>query len=123
MSWDVVVKLLSMLIIAEGIFFIFKPAILRKVLGFFYSTEAIYTAAAIKVIFGAIFLIAATSCSRPWLVILFGAMLALAGVYAFVAEQTVIRKILDFFTKRGDGVSRLWAVVEIIIGFLLLWAA
>ncbi len=123
MNMQMVVKILSILVIIEGLIFIIRPGFLRSAIGWFKEGDFLFLPAVIKIALGIVLLIAATSCTRTWLIIVLGLLLCAAGLLNFTVKKEKLISIINFFYNLGPVGLRITAVCEIIFGLLLLYGA
>ncbi len=115
-----IVKLLSIAIIIYGCLLMLRPGILKKVLEYIKEGNRAYIASGIKAVVGIFFMIAASKCSIPWIILFFGALAALSGIAAFVIKKKVMVQILEWAEKKP---VRAVGVIALIMGVLLALAA
>ena len=87
-----VIWILGAVIILEGVVFLIRPDFFAKVISFFARSKMIYLAAVIRVVLGPIFLVYATRCKIPSVIITFGVLMLIgaAGNESIANNSAVI---------------------------------
>lgn len=117
-----VIWILGAVIILEGIIFLIKPGFLVKLISFFMRGKMIYTAAVARAILGPIFLIYATQCKIPSVIIIFGILLLIGAAVLLLVKLEKIKTMLNWWTKRPVWALRTLAVAAVMIGTLIVIA-
>jgi uncharacterized protein YjeT (DUF2065 family) len=115
-------KIVAILIIIDGIVILFRPDLLKKYCQLFSQGARIYIAAVFKAVIGAILLFGASGCKVPWVIILFG-VLALAGAVFIVIAPQKARAIAGWFATKNNTTLRLFSIIYMLIGALLVYSA
>ena len=89
-----IIFILGLAILVWGIVFLIKPDISKRMIRFWAFSRLILFGAIIKLAVGILFLVAATQCNVPWLIVVFGLIACLQGI-AFLAMQQKKRKDLE----------------------------
>lgn len=115
-------KLVGIVLSVFGVVMIVKPQTAKSMLGFAEEGKRVFGIAIARIIAGLILIFAARSCMMPWLVMLIGIIITLAGILIFVlGEDRVKAKIAEFKTKPNTFIRKV-AIVPLAVGLLLLWA-
>ncbi len=117
------VKLLGIFIVGFGVAYFIKPGIIKQYMAFWKSKKRLYLGAALALLIGIIFLLAASQCKWQGFIVVFGILSIIKGIWLFVISQNKAISILDWWAKRPVGFLRGHAVLAIIIGILLIYAA
>jgi len=118
-----VVWVIGALFVLEGVVFLVKPQICRKVLEFFVQDKLLYVPGAVRVFFGVIFLIYGRSCSIPAIIIVFGIVLLVLGVAGFTIGLERQKAIVNWGQQKSATVLRLMAIVVILLGAIVVYSA
>jgi hypothetical protein len=115
-------KIIGMIITVAGVVFLLHPKSAKKLLGFWEEGKRVYGLAAIRLVVGAILLLAARECMVPWLVVVFGALAVIGGVVilAFGVENS--KGIIAHWKAKPDNFFRKISFIPLVMGLLLLWA-
>ena len=114
-----VIWILGAIIILEGVVFLIRPDFFAKVISFFARSKMIYLAAVIRAVLGPIFLVYATRCKIPSVIITFGVLMLIGAVILFLVKPEKIKPMLIWWTQRPPWALRTVAVVALIIGTLI----
>ena len=120
MNW--LLKIVAILIILDGIVLLFRPDFLKKYIEVFTKGNRIYIAAIIKAVFAAIFLFGASGCKIPPVIILLG-ISALGGAVFIVIKPQKARAMAEWFAARNNTTLRLFSIIYILVGALLVYSA
>ncbi len=118
-----IVKLVSIAIIVYGCLIILRPDTLKKVIEKAKEGNLIYIASGVKGVIGLLFLIAAASCSVPWIIRFFGALSIFGAIVAFVIKRSVIVSIMDWVEKQPARFNYYYGILALLMGVLMALAA
>lgn len=79
--------------------------------------------AGIRILTGVVFLLAAPDTRMPTLIRVLGGLFILAGVTIPLLGAEQIDKLAGWWLARSDNVLRFWALVAMVFGGLIVWAA
>lgn len=82
-----------------------------------FSIMAVFRAA-----IGVIMLVWARSCYRPVVIVVIGILAISGGVFMIVAPRSRTQKMIQWFLARPLWIHRLWGIVAVIFGLLVIWA-
>ncbi|MFC1708572.1 hypothetical protein ACFL2J_00735 [Candidatus Omnitrophota bacterium] len=116
------VKLMGIIVMVFGVVYFVKPNLMKKMASFFAKDKWIYVGGILSFIIGIVFLRAASQCAISWLVILLGLLAILKGVLVFVLGQQKIKSLLDKLNKKTLKTLRIYALVKITVGVILIYA-
>lgn len=120
MDW--LLKIISILIILDGIILVFKPALFKKFFEIIGGGKMIYFATILKTIVGTIFLFGASKSKLPIVFVIAG-ILALAGAVFIVLQPKKAKAIGQWFASKNIIVLRLLAVIYLLIGAFLMYSS
>lgn len=102
---------------------VFAPGRLMGVLGAGSSRGRLWLAIGIRVVLGAVFLIAAPQCRNPLVMRVLGivALIAAAALPFLGAER--LDGMVKWWGARSNAVTRTWAVVALAFGAFLIYTA
>ncbi len=121
MNW--LPKIVAILIVIDGIVILFRPDLLKKYCQIFCQGATIYLAALLKALVGAAFLFSSPGkCNIPAVIITFG-ILALAGAVFIVIMPQKARAMAGWFAARNNTTLRLFSIIYLLIGALLVYSA
>jgi uncharacterized protein YjeT (DUF2065 family) len=114
--------LTGLLIAALGVGIVLRPALLTGMLKFIHTPPALYLVGVIRAVLGVIFLVWARSCNHPGVIITLGILMICGGAFLFLTPKARLNRIIDFFLRRPDWIRRVWGLVAIAFGTLIIWA-
>jgi hypothetical protein len=112
----------GVLLIIQGLLGILAPDVFVGVVRLFQSPSMIYVAAALRIAIGSVLLCAVTGSRLPMFLRIFGALIVIGGVLTPFVGVQFAHTILAFWSSRGPGLVRLFALVSLVLGLLTLYA-
>lgn len=117
------VKLIGIVMVVLGAIYLAKPAIMKKYMHYWMKDNRIYLGGAISLVFAIIFLRAANLCSIPWFVVLMGIISLVKAVCLFGFGPKKVKPWMEQLANKPVGTLRTFALMPLIIGVLLIYAA
>lgn len=117
------VKLVGILVVVMGAIYFVKPDVVKKVMHFWMKDNRLYLAGVLNVLVGIIFLLSASVCLIPWIVVIFGVLSLIKGILAFALGPKKVASFADQIVKKPVKTLRVFAVIALAIGVLLIYAA
>ena len=114
--------ILSLGVAALGVLGVISPPRLLRVIRRFESRAGLYAAAAFRVVLGGALVLAAPASRAPEVVRLLGLIIIAAGLLTPLFGVERLRRILDWWSRRGAAFMRVWAGVALAVGLLLAYA-
>jgi len=118
---SIVVAIIGLLIFLIGVAILISPATLRRLIHHFLKKEWLYGVTALRIIFGILFIIAAPDTRAPTFILVLGIIFILAGVAIPLTGTERIHRMAKWWLERSDTTLRLWAIVSVILGAVILW--
>ena len=115
------VKLLGVVIVVMGLIFGIKPEIFQRYVKFWNSRKRIVAGGFISLLFGIIFLLAASSCRVPAVIIIFGIWAIIKGIILFVITEKKLNAYLEWWLKKPLSVIRIVGIISLVFGILIIW--
>ena len=119
----VFVTVLGIVLLGVGLTVLVSPRTLRRAVATFVSPATVPLFAIVRIGFGILLVIASADTRLPVFVWAFGMLLILAGVALPILGVQRTLKITKRWQARPDGSLRGWALLAILFGALLVWAA
>ena len=116
------VKLIGILIVVLGIVRVVSPGTAKQMVAFLKEGKRIYGAGSLRLLFGLIFLLAASGCRIPGSILFFGMVFLLNGVLIFFLGLERIHKVLEWHMKKSKTILRFYAIITIVVGGLILYS-
>jgi len=117
------VKLFAIAIILWGCYIIYKPEILKKVIGWVKEKNNIYIVGGLRAVVGVLLLLFASSCRVPWIVFLLGSIAILSGVLIYILKKETLFKIIEWMENLKKKQLYTMATIVIVIGIVIALAA
>jgi len=106
-----------------GVIYLAKPATMKKFATYWMKDNRIYAGGVISVVIALVLFRAAGLCSTPWFVVLAGIMSLAKGACAFFLGPKKIKPWIQKLMEKQIGTLRTIALIPLIIGILLIYAA
>ena len=117
------IKFIGLVVVTQGFLYVLRPQLLKSVLNFFAQGNRIYLAAAIRIALAVLFFIGATHCRIGWLIIAIGVATLISGIMMLTLTTNQFKKILNWFQRQSFLFIRLLAVLAIVFGAIIVYAA
>ena len=117
-----IVWLIGALMAVTGIAALFKPVWMRQMLILVNKGRLVYAVAAVKIVIGVIFLILATQCRMPKVIIALGILTAGGSILFCLLPFAKIRRFMNWWIARPLWLYRVWGVAATLVGGLILYA-
>lgn len=118
------VKILGILIVSLVIILLIRPELMKRMLEYVLKEPVfIYVAAVVRILIGSFLLLAASQCKIPIIILILGLLILAAGIFIFFVGQNRAKAMLTWVIEKTPTVHRLFAIVALIIGALLIYAA
>lgn len=118
----ILAKLIGIYIIIMGIILLVSPKTIKRFVAFFGQGKRIYLAGILRLAFGVILLLAASRCRLVGIVVTLGILTIIGGILVFVLGIERVRALLKWWDKRSPQVIRLFGLVVIAVGALLIYS-
>ena len=118
----VLVKLFGIFVLIFGIAIAIKPLIINNYLSFCKKDNYLKIGGIIAILFGIVFLIAASGCRLAWLITILGIWSIIKGVLLLVISKEKLSAYLDWWQSKPSLVLRILGVITIIFGGLLIYS-
>ena len=117
-----IVKAMGILITAMGCLYLVKPDTIKQWLKFWQNSKRLYIGAFISLLFGIIFLLAASQCKIPAVALILGILSLVKAVMLAVAQKSIIAYI-GWWLAKDVKILRFIAIFAIIMGVLVIYSA
>ncbi len=117
-----VVRIVGVVLALMGVIFVIHPLLVRKLWAFFIVGKRIYLAALIRVILGVLFLLAASACRLPIVIIVIGILMLAAAVLIVSLKKETIDAMINYWLSKPLIVVRLISLVLIAFGALIVYS-
>lgn len=115
--------IVGLIILIFGVAVLIKPLFTKKLFHFIAKGRRIYIVGILRIVLGVLFLIGALSCDYYGIIIFFGILFCIAGLPIFIMKFEKIKAILNWFDQKPVSFMRLVAILAMLIGALIAYAA
>ena len=119
---SLIVVLVGLLMIGTAIALLLSPGGLKSFIHKILGPRWLPLVSALRIAVGLLFVLAAPHTRLPMLIWLFGIVAIVAGIIILFLGSTRTQLIANWWLKRSDSALRLWALVALLFGALLVWA-
>ena len=117
-----VAQFIGITIIFIGGIIMVQPETLQKVLAFWNVGYRLYLAAVLRFIFGVIFIGASSEGRSPIILLTLGIVFILSAVIFVVIRLDQWKRLISQFLEKPVLFFRLWSLVALLIGSLIVYA-
>jgi len=119
----VVIQIIGIIIILVGILYFLRPGFMKTIMEFFKKGKRIYFAGVIRFALAIVFFLAARECDITWVIVVFGILFIISGMLIFMLRLERLKSIIDWYQKRSILLLRVFALITLAIGAIILYAA
>ena len=119
----IIVRIFGTLVVVLGIIMVFNPDFMRQFMRFLKQGNRIYGIGVFRILFGILFLLAASEARLVGVMIALGILALIGGTLIFLLGRDKVRSILDWWDRRPQLVLRLWGLLAVAIGSLIIYSA
>jgi hypothetical protein len=117
-----VAVVLSLCVAALGALGLLAPQRLVRIVRSFETPVGLYATAAVRLVFGAALVFAASGSRAPLTIWILGMVIFIAGLILPVVGLERLRRLMDWWLARGPVFARVWGAVALVFGLLLAYA-
>lgn len=118
----ILVKLIGIVIIGIGIILLLNPKAINQIIACCQKGKRLYIAGILRILIGVIFLLTASQCRLPGIVLVLGILILITGILIFILGLERVKSILNWWNKGMPLVIRLIGLVTLAIGALLIYS-
>ena len=117
-----VALVIGLFIALLGVLGLVAPNAFVEVVSFFQTPAIIYLASAIRVAFGVILILAASTSRAPMTLRVLGGLIAIGGLLSPFFGVRFAQPILASWSAGGPVVVRIWAAFGLLLGAFIIYA-
>ena len=117
------VKLFSIIVMLMGSLLVLRPSMLKKVVEYVRDKNRVTVIGVVRIVVGIILLVAASYCSIPWIVRLFGGLILLGGILVFLLKKNFQGRIMEWLESRKKKHVITIGGVVLALGIILILAS
>lgn len=115
----IIVLLVAVLLLLFGLTGVLWPAGLTDIARWTFSPKGLYTGAGLRVLIGALLIVAAGATAMPKTVRVIGAIIFVAGTLTALLSVDTAQRMAAWFFDNGEDRVRLMACIPLAIGLFL----
>lgn len=119
----ILIRIIGILLVALGFIFSLKPDLLKRVISYFVVGKRAYQLGILRILMAIIFLLSASGCRIPELMIILGFILLFSGIMIFIFGLERTKKFLTSWQDKPVSILRLLGILQLIFGILILYSA
>jgi len=119
----VVIKIIGSVLVLLAVLYLIKPDVTKGLIGFFKEGKRLYLAGLLRLVLAVIFLLAASQCYVPAVIIVLGILFLLGGLLIFVLGPGKLRPMLEWWQRQSPLLLRIIGLITLAIGALIIYAA
>jgi hypothetical protein len=120
---DFVIKCIGIVICILAIVCLLKPDIAKSLLVFIKKGSRVYFAGLLRSAVAVVFFLGAEQCRHFWIIFAFGVAFLLSAILIFVLGPQKMRPLFDWMVGQSNLVFRLFAIIVIALGLIILLSA
>ena len=117
------VKLFGIVVVAVGIIFLMDPKAFKQYLSFWKQEKRLRIGGIVAILFGIIFLIAASRCRLAWLITILGIWAIIKGVLLLTLIPKKIYACIDWWIEKPISGMRFLGLIALAFGALIFYSA
>ena len=118
----IIARLIALLMLAAGVIFLANPKAMKSYVDFWLQGSRMRKGGVVNLIIGIVLLIAAPQCNVPIVITLMGIVSLIKGVALFTFGLEKAKAMAVKWRDKPQGRVRLFALLPIGLGLLLLWS-
>jgi hypothetical protein len=115
----IIVLLIAVLLVALGLTGVLWPSALMDLAKRSFTPKGLYTAAAIRIVFGLVLLFAARATATPKIVRVIGAIMLAGGIATALISAETAQRLSSWWLENGEDRLRITACLPLAIGLFL----
>jgi hypothetical protein len=119
----IAIRLIGAFIAAMGLALALSPKGVNQAFDFFSKGKRIYWIGLLRILFGIIFLLAASVCRWTEVIRVLGVLFIIAGSFIFILGIRKVKSVLEWWSKKPALILRLLTLLAVAFGILIIYAA
>lgn len=117
------VRVLGVVIVIMGVIFGLNPGLFQQYVKFWRSRRKLIAGGILSFLFGVIFLLSASKCRLPVVIIVIGIWSLIKGVLLFILNEKKLNAYCEWWLKRPLLIIRFLGFIVLAFGGLILYSA
>ncbi|MBN1282284.1 MAG: hypothetical protein JXA24_00745, partial [Proteobacteria bacterium] len=118
-----VIKTIGIIFAIMGVVFATVPALMTRLFDFVKQGRRIYAIGVIRIVVGALLIMAAQQAALPWMPGVIGGVIVISGILIFALGQSRNHAFMEWWERKPEGTKRFGAIVLSVLGVLLIYGA
>jgi hypothetical protein len=118
-----VIQVIGIFVFLAGILFLVKPAVIKQLIVFLQKGYRIYFVGMLRIALAIVFLLGARQCDMTRVIVVLAILFLLSGLSIFMLGSAKIRRILEWYLRQPLFFLRVLALIPLILGGLITYAA
>lgn len=118
----ILVRLISIVMLGAGIIFLLSPKMLKALINFLRLGKRLYVLGILRLLIGAILLLAASQCRLSVVVATLGILVLIKGIFIFIFGLKRMNSMINWWDKRSFLFLRLIGLIALAVGVLLFYS-
>jgi len=119
----ILIRIVGIVFIFAGVVYLLKPDVMKRIMEFFKQGKRIYLAGLIRLVLAIIFLLGASECKKPWVIIAFGILFIIGGLLIFILGLEKLKRWIEWWQKQSNLLLRVLAVIALALGAIIIYSA
>ncbi len=119
----IVIRSIGVVFVLMAILYLLKPDVMKRLMEFFKQGKRIYFAGLIRFALAIVFLLGAHDCRKFWVIVVFGILFIISGLLVFIIRLEKLKAIIDWYQKQSVLLLRIFALIALAIGAVIIYAA
>jgi len=120
---QIVIRIIGILMFLAGILFLVNPQFIKQIIIFLQKGYRIYFVGMLRIAMAIIFLLGARHCGMTHVIVVLAILFLLSGLSIFMLGSGKIQRILKWYLRQPIFFLRILALVPLILGSLIIYAA
>ena len=118
----ILIKLFGIVVVIMGAAFLINPKLIKQYIGFWQQQKRLYMGGIIALLLGIIFLLAASQCKLPWVLMVLGIISIAKAIFIFTRGLKGFQPMMNWWLARPDSFLRVYSLIVIAMGALIIYS-
>jgi hypothetical protein len=120
---QITIRIIGILMFMAGILFLINPQIIKQIITFLQKGYRIYFVGMLRIALAVVFLLGARQCGMTRVIIVLAILFLISGLSIFMLGSGKIQRILKWYLRQPIFFLRILALIPLILGGLIIYAA
>ena len=118
-----IMRIMGVVVSLIGLTFLMNPALMKKFISFMKEAKRIYAIGVLRFVFGTIFIFAAPQAGCGAIIMAIGILIVIGSILVFALGTKRVMAMMEWYLKMPDSNMRLFAIVPVLLGILIIFSA